>query len=61
MQTATVRLVRPPKPLPRVPQAPVTETYRPLVVGCVRLERAVTGRGEWRVPVLRNGRVWPAA
>lgn len=61
MQTATVRLIRPPRPLPRLNQAAVAEIYRPLVVGCVQLERAVSARGEWRVPVLRNGRVWPAA
>lgn len=59
MQTATVRLVRPSIPESRISGAQPHETYRPLVVGCVRLVRSARERGDWLVRVVRNRPVWP--
>lgn len=61
MQTATVRLIRPSTPRSRTTAAAADETYCPLVIGCIRLLRPASGSGEWRVPVLPNGKVWPVA
>lgn len=61
MQTATVRLVRPAKPSGRIDAAPPNETYRPLVIGCVRLVRSKEAGGEWLTRVLRIGWIWPTA
>jgi hypothetical protein len=61
MQTATVRLIRPAEPYVQRGRAAPTETYRPLVIGCVRLIRSAEAGGEWLVRVLRTGWIWPAA
>jgi len=59
MQTATVRLVRPAKPSGRIGTAAPNETYRPLVIGCVRLLRSTEDGGEWLTRVLRTGWIRP--
>ena len=61
MQTATVRLVRPRTPCSRMDAAAAEETYRPLVVGCVPLQRPATSWGDWLVPLAPTGWVWPQA
>ena len=61
MQAATVRLVRPAKPSGRIGTAAPNETYRPLVIGCVRLVKSTEAGGEWLTHVLRTGWIRPTA
>lgn len=61
MQTATVRLVRPITPCSRIDAATSHKTYRPLVIGCIRLLRSAARSGEWLVPVVPTGWLWPRA